>query len=74
MNLSVTDYSYDSLDRATDVRYPAEYGNGDALFIITNTTGLNSALYDFPVSRTMNVRKWGGRGRTHHVDTHRRAS
>jgi RHS repeat-associated protein len=26
----VTDYSYDSLDRATDVRYPAEYGNGSA--------------------------------------------
>lgn len=24
----VTDYSYDSLDRATDVRYPTEYGNG----------------------------------------------
>jgi len=24
----VTDYSYDSLDRTTDVRYPAEYGNG----------------------------------------------
>jgi RHS repeat-associated protein len=24
----VTDYSYDSLDRATDVRYPAEYLNG----------------------------------------------
>jgi RHS repeat-associated protein len=26
----VTTYSYDSLDRATDVRYPAEYGNGSA--------------------------------------------
>jgi RHS repeat-associated protein len=26
----VTDYSYDSLDRTTDVRYPAEYGNGSA--------------------------------------------
>jgi RHS repeat-associated protein len=26
----VTDYIYDSLDRATDVRYPAEYGNGSA--------------------------------------------
>jgi RHS repeat-associated protein len=26
----VTTYSYDSLDRATDVRYPAEYGNGTA--------------------------------------------
>ena len=24
----VTDYSYDSLDRVTDVHYPAEYGNG----------------------------------------------
>jgi len=24
----VTDYIYDSLDRITDVRYPAEYGNG----------------------------------------------
>jgi YD repeat-containing protein len=27
----VTDYLYDSLDRAKDVRYPAEYGNGSAL-------------------------------------------
>ena len=26
----LTDYIYDSLDRATDVRYPAEYGNGSA--------------------------------------------
>lgn len=26
----VTDYTYDSLDRAKDVRYPAEYGNGSA--------------------------------------------
>jgi YD repeat-containing protein len=26
----VTDYTYDSLDRTTDVRYPAEYGNGSA--------------------------------------------
>lgn len=26
----VTDYIYDTLDRATDVRYPAEYGNGSA--------------------------------------------
>jgi len=26
----VTDYIYDSLDRAKDVRYPAEYGNGAA--------------------------------------------
>ena len=26
----VTDYIYDSLDRAKDVRYPAEYGNGSA--------------------------------------------
>jgi RHS repeat-associated protein len=26
----VTDYSYDSLDRVTDVQYPAEYGNGNA--------------------------------------------
>jgi YD repeat-containing protein len=24
----VTDYTYDTLDRVTDVRYPAEYGNG----------------------------------------------
>lgn len=28
MNFSVTNYSYDSLARATDVQYPAEYGNG----------------------------------------------
>jgi len=26
----VTDYIYDTLDRVTDVRYPAEYGNGSA--------------------------------------------
>jgi RHS repeat-associated protein len=26
----VTDYIYDTLDRARDVRYPAEYGNGSA--------------------------------------------
>ncbi|HVS20760.1 MAG TPA: hypothetical protein VHD88_02870 [Pyrinomonadaceae bacterium] len=25
-----SDYSYDTLDRVTDVRYPAEYGNGSA--------------------------------------------
>ena len=27
----VTDYIYDALDRTTDVRYPAEYGNGSQL-------------------------------------------
>jgi RHS repeat-associated protein len=26
----VTDYTFDTLDRVTDVRYPAEYGNGSA--------------------------------------------
>ena len=37
----VTDYIYDALERITDVRYPAEYGNGardGSSFIITSTS------------------------------------
>jgi RHS repeat-associated protein len=32
----VTDYIYDSLDRAKDVRYPAEYGNGSTRRLVHN--------------------------------------